>query len=87
MVLRKTHLYAALALIAALPIAAFNMATEAINRAWDWMVDAFKPEPLRLVDGYDAPLLVDPGEPFDPGLLQSLRHEAGVSRQAAARHC
>lgn len=87
MVLRMPRLYAALALVAALPIAAFSAATEAIGRAWSWMLSAFAPEPLDLRVDYDAPALSDTGRPFDPGLLQSLRHEAGVPRLSAARGC
>lgn len=64
--------------------------TYAIGTARDFFGGLFK----GLAEPWDLSLSFDYGvnysgheSPVDPAVLQSLRHEAGVSRVAAARHC
>jgi hypothetical protein len=50
------------------------------------LIDLFAPEPFRLAtDGPVLPRAIG-GTPVDGALLHSRRHEAGVSRRAAARN-
>lgn len=71
-------------------LAAVGAATYAISTVRDFFGGMFK----GLAEPWDASLSFDYGvnyagtiTPVDPAVIQSLRHEAGVSRVAAARHC
>jgi hypothetical protein len=72
-----------LALLAAFPIALFDAAARLVVAAFSWLAPP-GPE-LELAGPFDRVAYVG-GEPIDPALAHSLRHEAGVPRYAADRH-
>jgi hypothetical protein len=76
-------------LMLALPLAIASFAAFALNSAVALardMLAMFKPEPMRLAgDTYGLPMSIT-GHPIAAATQHSLRHEAGVSRFAAARN-
>lgn len=86
--IRGSRIFAALALVAALPIAAANAIADTFERAWSWLTAAFNPDPMdfRALDRAGLSLTTG-GQALDRALQHDLRHEAGLHRRSAARHC
>lgn len=87
MITKFRYLLTPLAIVAGLATAIISAGTALIDRALGWLGELFTYDPLDGLDfDYGAPDDIG-GNWLEPSLLESLRHEAGVRRQAAARHC
>lgn len=53
----------------------------------DWLAAYIDAVPVHFYGIDQARVTPAGGTPLDPGLLNSLRHEAGVPRMGAARNC
>lgn len=81
----RGYFLSAMAVLAAAPLAAWGVLERGIAFVWAWLA----PEPRDFTEvSFEGLSLGYTGHvALDPALQQEMRHEAGMKRMAAARHC